>query len=157
MPGIGVLAQSQAGEHSIPGHSCSTPSLSVSAPLCVTNQAVLGGKCCLFCCVQGGARCCAEPQGPVLGCAGVQSCFTSQLCSRAGIGHWLNVFSFPFFHAGDALRSPAGQGSGADSPSLQLCPAAGKGLGLRVFACFGGGLGAVSVHLALLPVDLAGT
>lgn len=84
-------------------------------------------------------------------------CFTSQVCSRSGIGHWLNVFSFPFFHAENALHSPAGQGSGADSPFLQLCSAAGKGLGLRVFACFGRGLGAVIVHLALLPLDLAGT
>lgn len=84
-------------------------------------------------------------------------CFTSQVCSRSGIGHWLNVFSFPFFRAENALHSPAGQGSGADSPFLQLCSAAGKGLGLRVFACFGRGLGAVIVHLALLPLDLAGT
>lgn len=42
MPGI---AQSQAGEHSIPGHSCSTPSLGIPAPPCVTKQAVLRGRC----------------------------------------------------------------------------------------------------------------
>lgn len=154
-PGMWVLAQSQAGEQSIPGHSCSIPSLSMPAPPCVTKPAVLRGKC-LFCHVRGGVRCCAEPREPVLVCAGIQSCFTSQVCSRSGIGHWLSVFSFLVFHAGNALHSPAGQGCGADSPFLQLCSAVGKGLGLRV-ACFGRGLGAVIVHLALLPVGLAGT
>lgn len=129
--------------HTIPGHPC--PSL-------CHKTGCSDRKVCIFCHVQGGARCCAEPQELVLGCAGVQSCFISQVCSRSGIGPWLNMFSLPFFHAGNALHSPAGQGSGADSPFLQLCSAVGKGLGLRLFVCFGGGLGAGIVHLALLPV-----
>ncbi|XP_039556381.1 uncharacterized protein LOC120498099 isoform X2 [Passer montanus] len=122
VPGIWVLAQRQAGEHSIPGLPC---------PPCVTKQAER--KVCRFCHVQEGARCCAEPQEPVLGCAGVQSCFSSQVCCRCGIGHWLSVFSFPFPMQG--VLSPHLLGKAllqTELCFLQLCSAAGKGLGLRV-------------------------
>lgn len=132
--------------HPIPGHPC--PSL-------CHKTGCFDGKVGLLFRVQGGARCRAEPQGPVLGCAGVQACFTSQVCSLSGIGHWLNMFSLPFFHAGSALSSSAGQGSGAGTPFLQPYSAVGKGLELRVFPWFGRGFGATI--MALLPVDFAGT
>lgn len=111
--------------------SSTVPGRAVPQHPCVTKQAVLRGEC-VFSAMEG-ARCCAEPQEPVLGCAGVQSCFSSQVVAGVGLAAGSVGSHSPFPMQGILSTHLLGKALvQTELCFLQLCSAAGKGLGLRV-------------------------